>query len=695
MIKGALRLVACDARALKLGLAPDLSLADARARIPDLVVENADAAADARLLMRLAASCERFTPLVALDRPAGLILDITGCAHLFGGQRALVARVIDHVRGFGIAVAASLASTPDCARALARFGKGGVVPLGEEAAWAGHLPVEALEEGDEINIALRRAGLTTLGELAARPPKVLAARFGEALTRTLSRIMGAQDRRITPLRALPDCMVERHFPEAFLDQDGLIRALDALIAEGCALLERRGEGGRLFEASFFRTDGLVRRIAMDTGAPSRNKPSLLRLLRLKLDTLADPLDPGFGFDAIRFAIVRTEPLTEHQVDFDGAGAEDLALADLLDRLVARLGRERVLRCIARDTHDPARAATFVPVDASAPKLWPASQSDDAPDRPVRLFDPPQPIETVAEVPDAPPRRFFWRRVKHEIVRAEGPERIAPEWWRDARDSPTRDYFRIEDSQGRRFWVFREGSARAGDNASALVSARPVCVMFYAELATTTNFSFLRGASSPGDLLLQALLLDHSGIGIADRNSLAGVVRAYSMLKDLREMGVPPPRKWREGSDPGEFVFEEREPTDLDAALLGERAKAFRLVTGTRLVFMDGTPDILAYPQNRAGWGRLCRLLTLGNRRAKKGECHLALDDLLANPADLLLIVMPGRDLALLATLLPRICSAAPGALWLGACMPRAGRRPPPACAPEECGGASQHSSHRA
>ena len=456
MVKGALRLVACDARALYLGLVPDLSLADARARIPDLAVENADTSADARLLSRLASSCERFTPLVALDPPAGLILDITGCAHLFGGKQALVARVTHHVRGFGITVFAASASTPDCARALACFGKGGIVPPGEEAVWAGHLPVEALEADDDICTALRRAGLYTLGDLAARPPQVLAARFGEALTRTLARVMGHEDRRITPVRALPDCMVERHFPEAFLDQDGLISALDALIGEGCRLLERRGEGGRLFEASFFRTDGLVRRIAVDTGAPSRNGPSLLRLLRLKLDTLADPLDPGFGFDAIRFAIVHTEPLTEHQIDFDGVGAADLALADLLDRLVARLGRERVLRCIARDTHDPARAAAFVPIDASPLKLWPASEADDAPERPLRLFDPPQPIETVAEVPDAPPRRFFWRRMSHEIVRAEGPERIAPEWWRDAGDTPTRDYFRIEDAQGRRFWVFREG-----------------------------------------------------------------------------------------------------------------------------------------------------------------------------------------------------------------------------------------------
>lgn len=208
---------------------------------------------------------------------------------------------------------------------------------------------------------------------------------------------------------------------------------------------------------------------------------------------------------------------------------------------------------------------------------------------------------------------------------------------------------------------------------------------YAELACATNFSFLRGASPAAELVLTSVLLGHKGLGIADRNTLAGVVRAWSALRDLREGGALPPLKRREGSGPGEFHFEpQRMPlppaTDLPAdtesidgrALIEARARDFRLVTGTRLAFADGTPDILAYPENRAGWGRLCRLLTLGNRRAKKGECHLGLDDLLADARDLLLIAMPGRDRRNLPSLLPRLHEAAPGALWLGATMPRRG-----------------------
>ncbi|HEY8382441.1 MAG TPA: error-prone DNA polymerase [Microvirga sp.] len=199
---------------------------------------------------------------------------------------------------------------------------------------------------------------------------------------------------------------------------------------------------------------------------------------------------------------------------------------------------------------------------------------------------------------------------------------------------------------------------------------------YAELATTTNFSFLRGASQPGHLVMTALLLNHAGIGIADRNSVAGVVRALSALREIRENGVPPPVKVREGSGPGEETWLEDPETLALAAqsdVLQARAKRFKLVTGARLVFADGAPDILAYPRKRDGWARLCRLLTLGKRRTEKGGCILRLEDLLTDPGDLLLVVMPGRRIDDLAHPLARVTEAAPEATWLAAIMSRQGR----------------------
>ena len=200
-------------------------------------------------------------------------------------------------------------------------------------------------------------------------------------------------------------------------------------------------------------------------------------------------------------------------------------------------------------------------------------------------------------------------------------------------------------------------------------------MPYAELATTTNFSFLHGASHPGDQVLTALSLGHAGIGIADRNSVAGVVRAYSTLAELRRDGAMPPEKVRDGSGPGEHVWIEPltlKDGSVDPAWLCARAQTFKLVVGTRLVFTDGTPDIMAYPETREGWGRLCRLLTVGNARAKKGCCELTLDDLIADARNLLLIVMPERRLDALEPLLSRLTAAAPCAVWLAASMHRRG-----------------------
>lgn len=457
--RGALRLADCDKRAGALGLTRGLTLADARARIPELSVAEADPAADRRLVEWLAALCDRFTPLVALDPPHGLVLDITGCAHLFGGEAALRQRVGRSMHWLGLTLRASVAGTPQAARALCRFGDCAISPPGEDEDRVLPLPVAALEVSPETVLALSRAGLKTLGDLAGRPSHTLAARFGEALVTRLRRILGHEDARITPLRPPPDCVVERHFPDPLQDTDGLEGIVARLLGEAGRLLEARGEGGRTFELSFFRSDGAVRRLVLETGRPSRDAGAILRLYRERIDSLADPLDPGSGFDAIRLAVAVCEPLGTPQASLDGRAVEEEAVADLVDRLVARFGRERVLRFVARDSHQPEREAALVPAAAGksdAPAPWPAAQPDEPPSRPLQLFEPPQPVETLAEVPDGPPLRFRWRRVLHEIARAEGPERIAPDWWRGRPGEYTRDYYRVEDAQGRRFWLFRAG-----------------------------------------------------------------------------------------------------------------------------------------------------------------------------------------------------------------------------------------------
>lgn len=456
--KGAMRIVSACRAAHAAGLAPGLSLADARARFPYVAALPVDTVADATLLDRLATHAERFTPTVALDPPHGLMLDITGCAHLFGGEAAMRTRLRARMRRLGLSVRATIAGTPDAARALARFGRTGVVPPGMDATLVRPLLVAALGLDAATLQALARAGLRSIGDLADRPSVAFAARFGEALPRALRRTLGHEDARIVSLRPATACIVERQFAEPLTHADAIEAVLADLVADAAQCLRERGQGGRMFEASFFRSDGAVRRVAVETGRPSRDIPAILRLFRERLDALADPLDPGYGFDAVRLGVPCADPLAPSQPDLDGHRAEDIAVAELIDRLVARLGRDRVLAFAPRNTHDPARATRCVHAAAAPAKSapWPAPEPGAPPTRPLHLFARPQPIETLAQVPDGPPRRFRWRRMLHEIARAEGPERIAPEWWRTPPGTPTRDYYRVEDRAGHRFWLFREG-----------------------------------------------------------------------------------------------------------------------------------------------------------------------------------------------------------------------------------------------
>jgi protein ImuB len=456
-VAGSLRLAAVDPAARAAGLVPGMTLADARARVLRLAVAPIDDVADAALLRRLARAAERFTPLVGLDPPDGLILDVTGCAHLFGGEAALAQTARAAMHRAGVSTRACLAATPAAARALVRFSRLGRVAAAEQAAAVAELPVAALEMEPEVTQALLRAGLRDIGDLANRAPALLAARFGAEIAEKLDALQGLQDNRITPLRRPPDCLAERHFAEPVGDMACIEAALQRLAGDVGTALARRGMGGRRFLVTLFRADGAVRRLTVETGEPCRDAAVILRLIRLKLDSLADPVDPGFGFDALRLSAGRLEPVTALAPRLDAPPVADDSLSALIDRLGARFGREQVLRLCGYDSRDPDRADDSVPAqEAAEPPLTPAAPSGEPPLRPLTLFDPPHPIDALAEVPDGPPLRFRWRRVVHEVARAEGPERIAAEWWRAGPAAPTRDYYRVEDAAGRRFWLFRQG-----------------------------------------------------------------------------------------------------------------------------------------------------------------------------------------------------------------------------------------------
>lgn len=458
-IANALRLVAVDLAGARLGLKPGMALADARARIPDLTVANADLGADFRLLEDIADACERYTPLVALDPPHGLFLDVTGVAHLFGGERGIMETVRRRLAGQDFSVRAALAGNADAARALARFADGTIVPTDEEAKGVAALPVDALGADDSIIHALKRAGLKTIAQVTDRGRGELRARFGSEFIFTLDCLIGRAEHPIKPRGFLPDVMAEQGFADPVTSENAIVEAIQRLAGNLGDCLERRGEGARCFEASFFRADGQVRRIVIETGEATRDAAIVQLLFREKLDSLADPLDPGFGFDLIRLSATILQPVQSESGGTFETKNPDREIRQLADRLAARFGPTRVLVYWPQDTHIPEAEATLTSAQVAwdAKPAWPEkAQEDDGPHRPLRLFQRPEPIEAIAEIPDGPPLRFRWRSVLHHVVKADGPERIAPEWWRGCETAPTRDYYRVQDSSGRRFWIYRAG-----------------------------------------------------------------------------------------------------------------------------------------------------------------------------------------------------------------------------------------------
>lgn len=435
-----------------------MTLADAQARIPNLHTETYAPDQDAQFLEQVLEDFGRFTPMIALDPIHGLLLDITGCAHLCDGEAGLMQATARRAEKIGLQTVQAIAGTPHCARAVARFGAGGLFPLGQDRAKARTLPVSALEVSAKDEQALRRAGLNQLRDLDDRARGPLAARFGADFPARLARVLGDEDVRITPHRPLPPVTSDRIFFEPIAAPDDIEAVLQDLLEEVSLKLSGLGKGARCFEATFYRVDGFVRSVQVQTGYPTREVSSVMRLFKERFAALTTPLDPGFGFDHVRMTIVVAEALDDVQQDFSAPDSNTEEYAHLVDRLTARLGPDAVLQFSAHASHIPERAQKLYPAYKGAratTESWPTVIEGEPPLRPLHIFNPPQLVETLAEVPDGSPLRFRWRRILHTVVRSEGPERIAGEWWR-APDQRTRDYYRVEDAQGRRFWLFRQG-----------------------------------------------------------------------------------------------------------------------------------------------------------------------------------------------------------------------------------------------
>jgi len=464
------------------GAAPGMRLTDARALDPGLQAETADPVGDAALLKRLARWAGRWSPLVEVDGDDGLRLDVSGVAHLFGGEEGLAADMRARFSRMGLTAGVAIAPTAGAAWALARFGraplivtpaKAGVHEHGEEKShkamcmdpslrWDDELgealsplPVAALRLDARSAQILERLGLKTIGQLAQVPRKSLQRRFREAGNplHALDRALGRKDEPLTGERPDPPPRALAKLAEPATHPEAGRQALDRLVTELARQLEARKLGARRLHLAGYRVDGSVAGTGVATAIPSRDPRHLMRLL---IDKAAS-LDPEFGFDAFVLTASWCEPLGAAQQSLVDEPSGEAEVAKLVDRLSVKLGPERVRRPQPVASHVPERANGWRPAIG---RIEPVDRAP-APPRPQHLLDRPEAIAVVYATPEGVPRRFMWRRLVHDIARVEGPERIAPEWWRERSTARLRDYYRVEDHDGRRYWIFREGLAGDG------------------------------------------------------------------------------------------------------------------------------------------------------------------------------------------------------------------------------------------
>lgn len=452
--------LAADATAQTAGVRVGMPATKARVLVPGLIVHPHDARGDREALDRLALWMLRYAPIVAADPPNGIVIDSTGADHLHGGEAAMLAGLIDRLAASGVRARAALADTWGAAHALARYiDKPTIIaPAGHGAAILGRLPLAALRLPADMLAALHVLGFERIADLLAQPRAPLTLRFGPQLGRRLDQAAGHLSEPIEPVRPEELIEVRRNFAEPISAAETIARYIGKLVVQLCAELEAKGLGAKRLDLICHRVDNRRQAVRVGTALPVRDAKRLTRLLCDKIETV----EPGFGIEVLSLTATLAEPLAEKQtltVMVDD-GVPDVS--DLVDTLINRVGERSLYRAAPVATEVPERSVCRIPpmapeTGATWTSRWP---------RPSRLLAPPEPIETMALLPDHPPVSFTWRGIRRRVRRADGPERVRGEWWRrDAETMAVRDYFRIEDDSGERFWVFRSGDGEDPNTGS--------------------------------------------------------------------------------------------------------------------------------------------------------------------------------------------------------------------------------------
>lgn len=456
------RVDAANRAGMEAGARPGMMLADARTLCPEIKVAPSDPAGDLAFLEKLALWSRRWGPWSALDPPDGLIVDVTAVAHLFGGERRLLADARKAFAERDLDVRLAIAPTAGAAWALAHYGRrtadgGSILPGGQDmAAQLSDLPVAALRLDGDVLTVLRRLGLKKLGDLAGVGRDALQRRFRNRKSPTanpllrLDQILGRLPEPLLPVVPQQVPLVQRRLMEPIRHRDLLDQVLHDLSHDMARELEGLGKGARRLELGLWRVDGEVLIRALELSAATRDPAHITRLFAAKLDDV----DAGFGIETVRLRASWAEPLALEQGEIEAsAESHGTSLNAFIDRLTVRLGQNAVCRPVPHASHLPERSQRWQPPLEPEP----ASQGELAFNfRPLKLLDRAEPIAVLYATPDGCPRSFQWRGAVHEVVRVEGPERLAPEWWREKSYARLRDYYRIEDREGRRYWLYRNG-----------------------------------------------------------------------------------------------------------------------------------------------------------------------------------------------------------------------------------------------
>lgn len=446
---------AVNAAAEAQGVQPGMPVADARAMLPDLEVIDDKPARAANLLKGLGEWCIRYTPLVAIDLPDGLILDISGCAHLWGGERSYLKEILNRLRSSGYDVRAAMADTVGTAWAIARFGQ--VTPIiesGGQAAALMALPAAALRLEPAVLARLQKLGLNTIGSFMSMPRSVLRRRFGEGLLLRLAQALGQAEEYITPLE-VPEPFQER-LPcmEPIRTAVGIEIAITRLLETLCRRLQQEGQGIRTAVLKCYRVDGRIEQVEIGTNRATHHTGHLFKLFQLKVSTIR----PALGIELFILEATKVEDAVISQDALWAAnpGLDDEEVAELLDRISAKVGSATIHRYLPDEHYWPERSIKTATTLQEPPiTAW----RSDKP-RPVKLLARPEPVEVTAPIPDYPPLSFRYKDKAHHIRKADGPERIEREWWLE--DGEHRDYYIVEDEDGQRYWLFRSGHYTGSD-----------------------------------------------------------------------------------------------------------------------------------------------------------------------------------------------------------------------------------------